>query len=412
MPSVNNGNVMQDYTIINSMIAQETGRTDLQATDASTFTAMMHTIPGLGKDRFNGTLTQEIAETRVHSPKAKSEFESILVDASRWGELRRTIYCADLDIKSDPQFSVAEGDTAGSWEVENLGNVYELGYVGKTVDRIPLTHRYSEYEDAVRNIEGFNKIAGLKTTMMNNAITRSKDNTGRAAVLGLMSTLIADVANHPERVVDITDKYCLKKGYLDGNGQPNKTYADIVALGEEKEFWQEYANQQAIALIDIEADNILYKNNLTGKEFSESVPESSVKGFMLAAYKTEIQTIVRPMIRDNDEFKYIDLPAVSRWQAYNYASNTHFGGARDAINWKGLVPDEATGNLTVMDSAVEASGIISVMFADNAAFGNLYPTVTMTSPWDLDKLAQKTTTHLTKLPVVNPYAKAVLFKLH
>lgn len=412
MSSVNDGNIMQDYTIVNSMIAQNTGRDDLQVVDASTFTAMMHMIPALGKDNFNGSLMQEIAETRVHSPKAKSEFESILVDASKYGELRRTIYCADLDIKSDPQFSVAEGDTAGSWTVENLGDVYELGYVGKSVDRIPLTHRYNEYIDAVRNIEGFNKIAGLKTTMMNNAITRSKDNTGREAVLGLIATLIADVSNHPERVVDITDIYCLKKGYVDGNGDPNKTYADIVALGEEKEFWQEYANQQAIALIDIEADNILYKNNLTNREFSEAIPESSIRGFMLAAYKTEIQTVVRPMIRDNDEFKYIEFPSISRWQAYNYGSNSRFGGARDAINWKGVTPNEATGGLTVMDSAVEASGIISVMFADNAAFGNIYPTVTMTSAWDLDKLAQKTTTHLMKLPVVNPYAKAVVFKLH
>lgn len=410
MPSVNTGDIMQSYALFNAVVNQMTGNAQLAAHDASTFLACAHVVTGLGKDNFSSALTQVIAETYFYQPKTKVEFEDIVVNADKFGALRREIACADIASSSDPQFSVSEGDTAGTFTVENLPKYIELGWVGDDVERISSTMEYSAYLDAMQSIEQFNKLAALRTGSVTKALKKVKAATARTAVLGLIATLIADVSNHPERVVDITDIYCLKRGYVDGNGKPNKTYADIVALGEEKEFWQEYANQQDIVTKDIEADTTLYKNNITGKVYSESVPVEDLKGYMLAQYQSEIKNVVRPMLRDNGEFKYKELTPVASWQAF-----TDAGGSikkRDAINFKGVVTTEATGACSAMSDPVSATGIISVMFAPRAAFCQVKPEVTLTSQWDIDKLVQKTTTHLRKLPVINPYHKAVVFKLH
>ena len=410
MPSVNSGNIMQAYSFFNQCAHQSTGYSQYSAIDGSTFLAMARTIPSLGKDNFSATLQKEIASTFFRSPETKIEFEDVIVDADRFGALRREIACADIEASSDPQFSVQEGDTAGTFTVENLPKYVELGWEGKDVARIATTMQYSAYEDAVRNIEAFNALAALRMGTFTKALKKCKEAAARSAVVGLIATLIADRANHPERVIDITDIYCLKKGHVDENGVPNMTYADIVALGEEKEFWQEYANQQDIVTKRMEADNILYKNNITGKEFSESVSVSSLMGYALIDYESEIKNVVRPMIFDNGELKYIKMTPVSRWQAFTDSNGTITKS--DAINFKGVVTNEATGECSVMAEPVEASGIISVIFSPRAAMAMVVADKTLSSPWDVDRLVQKTTTHITKTPVINPYHKAVVFKLH
>lgn len=403
MPSVNTGNIMQSYALFNAVVAQATGNANLAAHDASTFLACAHVVTGLGKDNFSSALTQVIAETYFYQPKTKVEFEDIIVNADKFGALRREIACADIASSSDPQFSVSEGDTAGTFTVENLPKYIELGWVGDDVERISSTMEYSAYLDAMQSIEQFNKLAALRTGSVTKALKKVKAATARTTILGLITTLIADASNHPERVIDVVDEYCKFYGYVDEHGASTKNYRNIVAEGNLKEFWQFYATLQGTTLTKMEADNVLYKNNITGKTYSESVPESDLKGYALADYQQIIQTMVRPILMANDEFKYKPLKEVAYWQAAT---------SPDAINFKGVTTNESTGACSAMSDAVSVTGVISVMFAPRAAFCQVKPEVTLTSQWDIDKLVQKTTTHLRKLPVINPYHKAVVFKLH
>ena len=171
------------YTLINSLVKQATGQTNLTATDVSTFISVGETILATGHENVMNSISLILGRTLVASRSYRAKFA--MLNALNTGvythRMRKISFYADDALPSgafntDLYTNLAEGYTAGDnggsstksqWE-QHRKECLEVNFAGSDVWEYAITRDKYAIKDAFRGPDEFNAfIAGMLTECAN-----------------------------------------------------------------------------------------------------------------------------------------------------------------------------------------------------------------------------------------------------
>jgi len=171
------------YTLINSLVKQATGQTNLTATDVSSFISVGETILATGHENVMNSISLILGRTLVASRSYRAKFA--MLNALNTGvythRMRKISFYADDALPSgafntDLYTNLAEGYTAGDnggsstksqWE-QHRKECLEVNFAGSDVWEYAITRDKYAIKDAFRGPDEFNAfIAGMLTECAN-----------------------------------------------------------------------------------------------------------------------------------------------------------------------------------------------------------------------------------------------------
>ena len=109
----------QIYTVVNSIVGQATGKTDIQATDASSFVTVADIALQADPDVLLGAISQVLSKTIISTRPYERKFKGLEKDSIRFGNHVRKLSIVDKDFEKDQRWDLVDGQfqTVLRWAV-------------------------------------------------------------------------------------------------------------------------------------------------------------------------------------------------------------------------------------------------------------------------------------------------------
>lgn len=344
--SVNTMGYEQAATLLNNIVQQATGRTDVQSVAPSDFISVATTALEAGYDKVLAAITQMVGRTLVSVRDYRGKFLDMELSDMEWGSIIRKLKIADVDWQDSAEFDLVDGESIDQWKVKKA-NVLQLNFYGQNVFELQSPSILMDQLDAAFSgpAELSRFIAGIGTTMANQR--RQKDETVRRM---LVSNFIAGKIDAQNGVIHLLTEY------NDETGE-NLTAQTVYAPDNFKNFiyWL-YARLNTLAGLMSERSQ-LFQINVTGKEINQFTDPENLRVKMYAPFMNAIDARVRANTFDNNYLKMASTEAVNFWQSIETPN-----AIKCTPTYLGTDGDIITG------TAVNASNIIGIMY-DRDAMG-------------------------------------------
>lgn len=344
--SVNTMGYEQAATLLNNIVQQATGRTDVQSVAPSDFISVATTALEAGYDKVLAAITQMVGRTLVSVRDYRGKFLDMELSDMEWGSIIRKLKIADVDWQDSAEFDLVDGESIDQWKVKKA-NVLQLNFYGQNVFELQSPSILMDQLDAAFSgpSELSRFIAGIGTTMANQR--RQKDETVRRM---LVSNFIAGKIDADNGVIHLLTEY------NDETGE-SLTAQTVYAPDNFKNFiyWL-YARLNTLAGLMSERSQ-LFQINVTGKEINQFTDPENLRVKMYAPFMNAIDARVRANTFDNNYLKMASTEAVNFWQSIE---------TPNAIN---CTPTYlGTDGEIITGTAVNASNVIGIMY-DRDAMG-------------------------------------------
>lgn len=248
------------YELINSLVNQATGRTDLVATDTTTFTAVGETILRTGTENTLNAISTMVADTIFSTRPYRAKFESLYFPQRRWGDIVRKLVPLSLDLEASQDWNtnlnsqqLADGNSIDMYKIR-APKAIQLNFIGTKVLQSHITRFRDQLSQAFTSEAEFMQFINSVMTEYANQMESQKEARSRATLLNYMAGLYAQ--NSTGSVVDLTAEYNKKYGTEYTREELLTTY-----LTSFMQFFVSYVNVLSDRLTDRTAN---YHANLTG----------------------------------------------------------------------------------------------------------------------------------------------------
>lgn len=359
---MNSLEINQVYQVANSIVAQATGKTDITATDASSFVTVaeiaLKTAPDVLLEAVSQVLSKTILTTRPYTRK----FKNLETDAIAFGNHVRKLSIVDKDFERDQKFDLVDGQSIDMFKV-NKPEILQMNFYGQNV----MSRRYTLFKDqmdiAFSNPAELGSFVTMVVSNCNDLIEQAHENLARATVANAIGATV-ELAN-TNQVVKLITEYNNLTGL-------SLTPTTVFQPDNYKAFVEFcYAIIASVSEKLTERTQI-YHNNVTGKPVSRHTPKSLQTAYIYSLSKYMMESMALANIFNDKYLKDINAESVNFWQSI-------------------VSPDEI--NMTVgytgadgsaISASVEQSGIFAYI-CDRETIG--YTTVnswSATSPFNID----------------------------
>lgn len=230
------------HNLINMLVEQMTGKTDIQATDTSSFVSAGELVMSYGVENVLNALTLVLGRTMVASRKYTSEFVSI--NAINTGvyshRLRKISFYSqealpsgnfNTDLHTNAKSGFDNGSNGGAstpsmWE-QHLPKPLEMNFAGSSVWDDCITRKRDAINQAFRDESEFNAFVSGFVQEKGNDIERQKEAFSRMTVCNYLAGLyIAESEFHNGMAVNMTEEFNTKFGTSYTTEQLKTTYLE------------------------------------------------------------------------------------------------------------------------------------------------------------------------------------------
>lgn len=349
----------QVATVLNSVVKQATGQSDLVATDTSSFVTQATTALKTGYDPFLHALSQTLSRTIFSIRPYSSKLRGLEYSEGQWGNHVRKIKMSTRDVSdnlaykwpvaydADQDPATGNGKSVDMYTI-NKPDVVQTNFYGKNVYGDYFTVHEDQLECATTP-DGFAQLLSMIMTNSTNMLETARENVKRATVANLIAAVI-DEAN-PTRVVHLISEYNAQAGITEPL-TPQSVFqpANFKA-------WAQWAFARINTVSDMMTESsTMYQTNLTGHNIRQHTPKADQMTYILAPYQRQMEYMA---IADTYHDNILNTTAselVNYWQSIK---------SPDSIN---ITPGyiDATGAVKT-GGAVSKSNVFGVIFDRNAA---------------------------------------------
>lgn len=335
----------QISTVLNSIVNQATGKTNIVPTNTSEFVSVAQTGLKTGYDPLLGAISQVLSRTIFSIRPYNRKFGGIEVSNQKYGNITRKISIADKPFSDDSRLPLTEGSSVDMFAV-NKPNILQMNYYGAQMYQKDLTLFRDQLDSAFNSFDEFSSFVSMTMTNANDLLEQARENLARMTVANFIGgKLLGDTGN----VIHLLTEYNTLTGL-------SLTETTVYEPNNFKAFIQwAYARIASISEMMTERSE-KFHINVTGKEIKRHSPKDKQKCFVFteSKYQVDSMTLANTFNDQYLKLKYNEL--VNFWQSIN---------TPDTINITPtyLLP---TGELKTAEAPVEQDKVFAVLFDEEA----------------------------------------------
>ena len=348
--AVNSMTFKQSATLLNSIMAQMGGGSIAAANEAE-FVAVATTALQAGYDQLNKAISQVLTKS-IYSSRAYSPiYPSLERDTAVWGGIVRKVTILDLDLMDDAAFSLTDGQTGPDPFLVNKQKAVQFNFYGGNVKELVVTTTEDQLRQAFSSSADFGSFMAAQAQNLVNQLNQKIEAESRITVNNMIAAAITADSN--ERVIHLLTEYKA------ATGNNTITAANYLSAAEFEPFakWM-YGRLNTLKRFMAERTSIFHANitSYNGAALSKSImrhtPEEYMNIYMLSEFMDQVDSSALSGIYNEEILQIGNFERVNYWQSIK---------APDSINVVANVL-QADGSCAATEAAVEATGIVGVLF--------------------------------------------------
>lgn len=338
--------------LLQSVVAQATGRNDIAIVDTTTFASVGETVLRTGTENTLNALSTVLARTIFSVRPYRAKFESLRVAQQRWGaQVRKIINLYDeaensTDYNTDiAPNQLADGNSIDMFKIRKP-KVLQLNFYGTKLLQKSITRFRDQLSVAFANETEFIQFVNSVMTEFSNEIELLNEAEGRATLLNFM----AGISSMGLTEVDLVAEYNREYGTQYSRGELLSTQIES--------FMKFVAAEIKIYSSRLTDMSTTYHANITGYEkIMRHTPKSRQKMVMYEPIFIKTQAEVYPTLFNPTYLEIGEFEGVNFWQSQNNPT---------AINVKPNILDIATGASKDAEVAVDLPYVLGLLYDEEA----------------------------------------------
>lgn len=340
------------YALMNAVVSQATGRTDLAVVDTTTFSSVGEIVLRTGTENTLNAISTVIGKTIFSVRPYKGKLESLRVAQQRWGgQVRKIINLYDESEQSTDwntdiaQNALDDGVSVDMYKIRKPKAV-QLNFYGTKVLQKHITRFRDQLSLAFHSEDEFIRFIDSVMVEFSNEIELLNEAESRATLLNFM----AGISSMSLTEVDLVAEYNNEYGTTYTRAQLLSTYIDS--------FMKFVAAEIKIYSSKLTDMSTLYHANLTGyNKIMRHTPKERQKMVMYEPIFIKTQSEVYSGLFNPEYLDIGSFEGVNYWQSQ--ATPT-------SINVKPNILDVATGASKDADVAVDLDYVLGILFDEEA----------------------------------------------
>lgn len=340
------------YAIMNEVVSQATGRTDLAVVDSSSFSAVGEIALRTATENTISALSQVLAKTIFSVRPYKGKLESLRVSQQKWGSQIRKIISLYTEAEKSNDWNtnvdgsqLVDGASIDMYKIQKP-KMIQLNFYGTSVLQKHITIFRDQLSIAFSNEAEFVKFIDMVMTQFDNEIEMLNEAKARLTLVNFM----AGISSMGLTEVDLVAEFNAEKG---------STYTRTAILSSHLEEFMKFVastiKTYSSRLTDM---STLYHANITGYEkIMRHTPKERQTMIMYEPLFIKTQAEVYSSIFNPQYLDIGTFEGVNYWQSQSTPT---------AINCKPNILDVATGNSKTSENEVELDYVLGVLFDDEA----------------------------------------------
>lgn len=340
------------YTLMNAVVSQATGRTDLAVVDTTTFTSVGESVLRTGTENTLNAISTVIGKTIFSVRPYEGKLESLRVSQERWGgQVRKIINLYDEAEKSDDWNTTAastqlnDGTSVDMYKIRKP-KALQLNFYGTKVLQKHITRFRDQLSLAFHNEDEFIRFIDSVMIEFSNEIELLNEAESRATLLNFM----AGISSMGLTEVDLVSEY---------NNEYGTQYTRAQLLSTHIESFMKFvAAEIKIYSSRLTDMSTLYHANITGQEkIMRHTPKERQKMVMYEPIFIKTQAEVYSGLFNPTYLNIGSFEGLNYWQSQETPT---------AIHVKPNILDVATGASKDADAEVDLDYVLGILFDEEA----------------------------------------------
>lgn len=341
-PTVANFN---SCAILNSIVSQATGRTDIALTDTSGFTSVATTALNLNTDALLDAISQTLSKTIFSVRPYEAKFKGLMKDSVTFGNHVRKLNIADKDWTSDARYNLTDNASIDD-QIVNKPNILQTNFYGQNVYARSYTVFRDQLNIALSSEEEFQRFISMIVQNCSDMIEQCHESTARMTLANFIG---GKVKGDPDNVIHLVTKYNDVAGTeltTDTVRQPSNFVPFIKWAFGYIGFLSGMMSERSLK----------FHTNVTDKAISRHTPQNKQKLYLYSEFLKDMDASVLSSVYNDQYLKWADHEQVNFWQSID---------TPDGINVKASYL-KADGTVIVDETGTATGNIFGVLFDEEA----------------------------------------------
>lgn len=332
-------------TVLNSIVAQATGKNPLAITNTSEFISVAQTALKTGYDPLLQSISQVLSRTIFSTRPYYRKFGGIQVDNQKWGNITRKLNISDKDWENDVRFELVDGESVDMYKV-NKPNILQTNFYGANVYERSYTIFKDQLDCAFSGPDEFARFLSMVTGNCTDMIEQAHENLARATVANYIG---GKVEGDADSCIHLLTEYNALTGLA-------LTKENVYQPANYKPFI-DWVYSRIATLTELMTERSqLFHTNITGKTINRHTPLQRQRVYLYAPARFNIESMSLANTYNYNFLKMAYNETVNYWQSIQSPSK---------INVKPSYL-QADGTITTPEAALEQDGIFGVIFDEEA----------------------------------------------
>jgi hypothetical protein len=357
-PSISNFN---SSAVLNSIIAQATGKLDITELDGAAFTSVATVALGIAPDALLNAISQIISRTVFSIRPYNRKFAGLFVDNMKWGNHVRKINIGDKDWEANVSYDLADGQSIDA-DIVSKPDILQTNFYGQCVYSKHYTIFRDQLNIALQNEEEFQRFYTMLVQNNMDMIEQCHENTARATIANLIGGKVKG---------DNTNVIHLVAEYNDVTGLT----LDSATVKKPENFvpFYKWAFSRIKTISGLMTERSLqYHINVTGHNIMRHTPVQNQRLYLYTPEMNNVESTVFSSVFNEQYLKMMDYEGVNFWQSIK----TPMG-----INVKSRYM-KLDGTITEETTPTATSNILGILMDEEAAGISTYGARTATTPYN------------------------------
>lgn len=341
------------YALMNEIVSQATGRSDLAVVDTSTFTSVGETLLRTGAETTLNAISTVLAKTIFSVRPYKGKLDSLRVAQERWGAQVRKIVYLYTEAEASEDWNTAEhltqladGNSVDMFKIKKPKAV-QLNFYGSNVLQKHITRFRDQLSIAFRSEDEFIRFIDGVMVEFYNEIELINEGKARLTLLNFM----AGISSMGLTEVDLVAEYNSENG-------TTLTRAQLLSQTYLQSFMQFVAATVKIYSERLTDMSTGYHANLTGQDaIMRHSPKERQKMVMYNPIFIKSQAVVYSQIFNPEYLEIGDFEGVNYWQSQSDPTSIHV---------KPNILNVANGQSKTAETEVELDYVLGLLYDEEA----------------------------------------------
>ena len=345
--AVNELTIEQASVLLNSVVSQATGNSDITAYDGADFATVAQTGLKVGYDPLLNAIGQVITRTIFSSRPYNRKFKGLQVTRDRWGNITRKLQLSDQAFDDNQAFTLVDGASIDMYKVKKPAVKQTNFYGSLTWQKQSPTIFKDQLDVAFSNPTDFAAFYSMIAENVSNQIEQANENMARAILCNMIAGRIAE--NNPNCVRHLVTEYSAESGV---------SAADVVKPANYSAFMKWVFATVATAAEMLTERTSIYHTNFEGLPIERHTNAADLRVYLNTPVVFQTDTRVLADAFHDNYLKWADHENINFWQSIKAPSTVN------------MTPVYMLGNgtLTSPEVAVNNSKVFGVLF-DRDALG-------------------------------------------